>query len=183
MSVVAEALWSAVLVSKPLWSLLNLFHVQELGNAQRTSRLITAVAVCTSVTLCCISGEASMRPKAVLEPGRVLFCVWVRQHFTSFYYFRQDHPHVWFYHAREWRQWWWWLWLWWRWWWCIRPPRTGVRTQHPPFLSLLPLCLVSNCSPIVLPEQTVNENFLLCRRQGHVHLLSASAESVSNGCD
>lgn len=56
-------------------------------------------------------------------------------------------------------------------------------------LPILPLSLpvasllVSNCSPIVLPEQIVNENFLLCRRQGHSHLLSASTKSVSNGCD
>ncbi len=52
-----------------------------------------------------------------------------------------------------------------------------------PFFSLMPLCSSLIAPPLFLPEQIVNENFLLCRRQGHSHLLSASTESVSNGCD
>lgn len=63
--------------------------------------------------------------------------------------------------------------------------REDVSLLHPPSLSLLdlPVCPSLIAPPLFLPVQIVNENFLLCRRQGHSHLLSASTESVSNGCD
>lgn len=51
------------------------------------------------------------------------------------------------------------------------------------FSSLMPLRLSLIAPPLLFPEQIVNENFLLCRRQGRSHLLSASTKSVSNGCD
>lgn len=66
----------------------------------------------------------------------------------------------------------------------MHPVTVKGRSHNSSFLSFASAFrLMSNCSPIVLPEQIVNENFLLCRRQGHSHLLSASTESMSNGCD
>lgn len=65
-------------------------------------------------------------------------------------------------------------------------PVTLERRSHSSsllFSSRMPLCPSLIARPLLLPEQIVNENFLLCRRQGHMHLLSASTKSVSNGCD
>lgn len=49
--------------------------------------------------------------------------------------------------------------------------------------SLQPVCPSLIVPLLFLPEQIVNEYFLLCRRQDHSHSLSASTDSVSNGCD